>query len=108
MNIKVKIHGHQHYSEYTGRVLGWVQTVENFQSGNDDKFLQVPAVIIKTKGGISIVSLRQHLYWSEIDLMDDMVTRSERALDYIQRMVDKIKGWRWRQVKNEAGNNEHS
>lgn len=63
MFIKIKKHGHQYYSEISGEVLSWCQTVEEFQG----VYLQVPCVIIKTKQGlIQTIPLKQQLYHYEI------------------------------------------
>lgn len=62
MKIKVKTYGHQYYSECEGEVLAWVQTVEKFPDNNGgDKYLQVPAVVIKLDDHINVISLNKYL-----------------------------------------------
>ena len=67
MIIKIKANGHQFYSEITGRVMKWVETAEKF----GDRYLQVPAVVIKTESTIQIVPLKQELYWFEIEVLNN-------------------------------------
>lgn len=67
MRIKVETHGHQYYSEVVGNVLGWVQNVETFNENNKIKYLQVPAVILKTDKGIDIINLTKDSYYTKIE-----------------------------------------
>ena len=52
-NIKIKMHGHQFYSEIKGKVLLWCQTVEKFE----DSYFQVPCVIVQGDNSIEVIPL---------------------------------------------------
>ena len=68
MKIKVKTHGHQHYHEDEGEVLLWTQNVAAYP---ENRYLQVPAVILKTNQGVKVVNLSQYLYWTEIEYLGE-------------------------------------
>ena len=63
MQVTIKINGHHYFSEISGEVLLWCQTVERF----DRKMLQVPAVIIKNEKEIAVIALKQYLKTVDID-----------------------------------------
>lgn len=60
MFVKVEITGNQFAVEYRGRVMGPIQTVEQY----DNQFVQVPALLIERQDTREIVvqPLKQQLY----------------------------------------------
>ena len=65
MEIKIKIHGHQHYSEISGEALLWCQTAEKFEEG----YLQVPCVVVRNDetGCVSAIPMVKQYYDVEIE-----------------------------------------
>ena len=74
MRIKVKIHGHQHYSEVIGEVAYWCSAVEQYSRSPP---LQVPAVLINTGEKIELVPLQREYYRSEIEVLPDSADSSK-------------------------------
>lgn len=63
--VSVKTHSHQYYSETVGELLLSTHGVESY----DGKYMQVPALLIKTKDGIAFTKLEKQHYYTEVDFI---------------------------------------
>ncbi len=61
--IKVNGLGYRHSYEQEGEVVKLCETVERF----DDKWLQVPALVLKSDAGLWVVPLTRQGYDIEVD-----------------------------------------
>ena len=65
--VKVETHGHQRYNVVQGLLLLATSTVENY----DGKYLQVPALLIRTIDKIVTVPLEGHLFHTEVKIITE-------------------------------------
>lgn len=65
--VQVEEHSNQHYQIYVGELLLATNGVERYA----DKYMQVPALLIKTKTGIEFVKLERQCYRTEVKLITE-------------------------------------
>jgi len=71
MRVRVKEYGHQHFAEYVGHVLAWLQTVEIYAE-HGGKAMQVPCVLLRTDdGAVLVVPLKTQMRWTEVTVLED-------------------------------------
>ena len=58
MRALIKTWGHQHYTEQEGEVVEFCKTVEKF----DGKYMQVPALMLRSDESVWVVSLKREMY----------------------------------------------
>jgi hypothetical protein len=67
MKVKVELHGHQYFAEHVGEVVQFCQTIENDGHGN---YHQVPCLLLNDGREILQLSLKTHMTWSTVIVLD--------------------------------------
>lgn len=65
--VRVKTHSHQYYTEVSGELLLATHGVERY----DSKYMQVPALLIKTTSGIAFVKLEKECYHTDVEFITE-------------------------------------
>lgn len=58
--VKITVTGHQIFNQFECTLLRVCESVEKF----DDKYLQVPALVVEDDDGIAIINLKQR--WKDV------------------------------------------